>query len=141
MEVSEALKALNLTFLSKLLEKSSILNEFQKNASFTLFAPTDEAFEVLPSEIKNKLMADPKALEKVLKYHMINKTVFTYEFGRDKFINSSNGMRLRLNSFRFGKVNSDACAFSRLFANLLCDARAQFPAFYGLRRYNILCEH
>lgn len=122
MEIIEAVKALNLTYLANLLEKSNILNEFQQNSSFTLFAPTNAAFDVLPSDIKNK-MSDPKVLEKILKYHMINKTVWTYEFGRDKFIHSSNGLRLRLNSFRFGKVKylrasssfTDVCAFSRLF--------------------------
>lgn len=107
MEVVEAVKALNLTKFAKLLEKSNLLKELQKNgSSFTLFAPTNDAFELLPSAIKNDIMADPKKLDMILKYHVIDRKVWTYEFGRDKFIMSSNGMRLRLNLFRFGKVSS-----------------------------------
>ena len=105
MELIEAVKALNLTKLATLLEKSSLMKELQKSdAPFTLFAPTNDAFDALPPAVMEELTTDPKKLDKILKYHMIDREVWTYEFGRDKFINSRNGMRLRLNTFRFGKV-------------------------------------
>ncbi len=38
---------------------------------FTVFAPTDEAFAALPKETLDALLADPKALAKILTYHVL----------------------------------------------------------------------
>ena len=39
--------------------------------SFTVFAPTDAAFEALPAGALDKLMADPAALKATLLYHVV----------------------------------------------------------------------
>lgn len=39
--------------------------------TFTVFAPTDEAFAKIPDEIKNALLADTQRLDNMLRYHVI----------------------------------------------------------------------
>ncbi|XP_031557858.1 transforming growth factor-beta-induced protein ig-h3-like [Actinia tenebrosa] len=112
MELVEAVKALNLTKFSSLLERSSLMEELRNGEkNYTVFAPTDEAFEALPSDVKTEITANPQALDKALMYHMIDRKVWTYEFGRDNCVMTRSGMRVRLNTFQFGKVNAanDAC--------------------------------
>ena len=38
---------------------------------FTVFAPTDDAFAMLPQETVQGLLADPPALARVLTYHVV----------------------------------------------------------------------
>lgn len=105
MELVEAVKALNLTQFASLLERSSLMNELRNGEkNYTVFAPTDEAFEALPPAFKKEITASPQALDKALMYHMIDRKVWTYEFGRDNCVMTRNGMRVRLNTFQFGKV-------------------------------------
>jgi uncharacterized surface protein with fasciclin (FAS1) repeats len=105
MELVEAVKTLNLTQFSSLLERSSLMNELRNGeTNYTVFAPTNEAFDALPSSLKTQIMTNPKALDKALMYHMIDKKIWTYDFGRDNCVKTRNGMRVRLNTFQFGKV-------------------------------------
>ena len=49
------------------------LDEILKSAGpFTVFAPTDDAFATLPSEVLNWLVANPTALTEVLLYHVVS---------------------------------------------------------------------
>ena len=41
------------------------------NGEFTVFAPTDEAFEALPDGTLDSLLADPEQLSNILLYHVI----------------------------------------------------------------------
>ena len=47
----------------------------QGHGSFTVFAPTDEAFAKLPPGTVESLLKDPPALKKILLYHVVAGTV------------------------------------------------------------------
>jgi uncharacterized surface protein with fasciclin (FAS1) repeats len=51
------------------LEAAGLADEFDGSSPFTLFAPTDVAFEQLPEEVIQGLIANPEALSQVLQYH------------------------------------------------------------------------
>lgn len=51
------------------LKQTELTKKLSQEKSVTILAPTDQAFEALSSEIKEKL-SDPETLEKVLKYHI-----------------------------------------------------------------------
>ncbi len=55
--------------------------------TFTLFAPTDDAFEALGTETINALLADAEgALAEILKYHVVGATAFSGSLSNgDKF--------------------------------------------------------
>jgi uncharacterized surface protein with fasciclin (FAS1) repeats len=62
------------TILSKALDLAQLSAVLNATPGLTLFAPTDEAFNALPSgELAKLLMADnAPALQKVLIYHLVN---------------------------------------------------------------------
>ena len=55
------------------LRASGVAEKLSRKGPFTVFAPTDQAFQRLPSEILGKLLLPENAstLEKVLKYHVL----------------------------------------------------------------------
>lgn len=106
MNLLEVAKVLNLTTLVKYLDTSDLSATLGgEEGPFTLFAPSNKAFEDLPESVKRSLRNDPAKLKEVLSYHVIPERKWTYEFGKDNLVNSTNELKkLRLNSFRFGKV-------------------------------------
>ncbi|XP_065751914.1 periostin isoform X8 [Phocoena phocoena] len=51
---------------------SDILESLGRDGHFTLFAPTNEAFEKLPRGFLERIMGDKVASEALLKYHILN---------------------------------------------------------------------
>ena len=102
----EVIKVLNLTKLAQYLEVSGLSTTLtDEQGPFTIFAPSDDAFENLPEPVIQSLRDDPAKLQGVLGYHVISERKWTYEFGKDNLVNTiSEPNKLRLNTFRFGKV-------------------------------------
>jgi len=65
------------TFVSAL-EAADLTQTLSGDGEFTLFAPTDAAFEALPESTRDTLMGDSEALGKVLNYHVMDG-VYTAE--------------------------------------------------------------
>merc|ERR1712063_54822 len=63
--------------LVKAADAANLVSTLDSAGPFTLFAPTDEAFASLPSGALEGLLADPKALQKVLLGHVVSGTVFS----------------------------------------------------------------
>lgn len=106
MNLVEVAKVLNLTTLVDYLNKSGLSATLNgEQGPFTLFAPSNKAFEDLPESVKRSLRDNPARLREILSYHVIPERKWTYEFGKDNLVNSVNEPnKLRLNSFRYGKV-------------------------------------
>ncbi|XP_053419486.1 periostin isoform X3 [Nycticebus coucang] len=51
---------------------SDILETLGRDGHFTLFAPTNEAFEKLPRGVLERIMGDKVASEALMKYHILN---------------------------------------------------------------------
>ncbi|KAL1778174.1 periostin isoform X1 [Sigmodon hispidus] len=51
---------------------SDLLESLGRDGHFTLFAPTNEAFEKLPRGVLERIMGDKVASEALLKYHILN---------------------------------------------------------------------
>ncbi|XP_060050893.1 periostin isoform X5 [Erinaceus europaeus] len=51
---------------------SDILESLGRDGHFTLFAPTNEAFEKLPRGVLERIMGDKLASEALMKYHILN---------------------------------------------------------------------
>ena len=53
---------------------SQLLNS---TGSFTIFAPTDDAFDQLPRQAVNELFDDIKALENILTKHVVTQSLLS----------------------------------------------------------------
>ncbi len=62
------------TMLVDAINAAGVLKTFQLNGPFTVFAPTNAAFEKIPADDRAKLMKNKKELAKVLKYHVVGGT-------------------------------------------------------------------
>ncbi len=78
VEAAKEHKKLN-TFV-KAVEKAGLAETLEKSSGlYTVFAPTDAAFEKLPAEKLNKLMNNPEELAKVLKAHVVTGELLSEE--------------------------------------------------------------
>lgn len=125
MNLVEVAKVLNLTTLVDYLNKSGLSATLNgEQGPFTLFAPSNKAFEDLPESVKRSLRDNPARLREILSYHVIPERKWTYEFGKDNLVNSVNEPnKLRLNSFRYGKVHA---------VNGACITKANIEACNGV---------
>ncbi|HEY9808293.1 MAG TPA: fasciclin domain-containing protein [Halomicronema sp.] len=65
-------KQLGFSKFAQLLEETpELVNTLNEGGPFTIFAPTDEAFEALPAGTLEQLMKDKPQLAKVLSYHLV----------------------------------------------------------------------
>ena len=84
-----------------ILHKNPALAEtLSGDGPFTVFAPTNEAFEKLPQSVVDALMADPEALKKVLLYHVIPAEIKSSDITEDDVsVASAEGTNLRVNTY------------------------------------------
>jgi len=69
--VQTARQAGSFTTLIKALEATDLIGTLSGKGSFTVFAPTDEAFAKLPAGTVEALLKDPAALKNILLYHVV----------------------------------------------------------------------
>ena len=62
------------TTLVEAINTANVLKVFQLNGPFTVFAPTNAAFEKIPEADRKKLMKNKAELAKTLKYHVVGGT-------------------------------------------------------------------
>ncbi|WP_246074981.1 fasciclin domain-containing protein [Nonomuraea terrae] len=60
-----------LSMLSQAVKKAGLENKLNSAQDITVFAPSNEAFEAIPPDARDKVMADKQALTKVLSYHVV----------------------------------------------------------------------
>ncbi|KAF5906691.1 transforming growth factor-beta-induced protein ig-h3, partial [Clarias magur] len=61
----------DLTKLQKAVDDASLNSLMENEGSYTLFAPTNEAFEKIPKEMLDRIINDPVALKELLNYHIL----------------------------------------------------------------------
>jgi uncharacterized surface protein with fasciclin (FAS1) repeats len=73
--VTEVLTENGFTTLASAITAAGLNETLAGDGPFTIFAPTDEAFDSLPDGALDALLADPAALAEVLEYHVLSEEV------------------------------------------------------------------
>ena len=73
--IYETAKEAGFTTLVAAIDAAGLTETLSKEGPFTVFAPTDEAFEALPEGALEGLLADKEALTNVLLYHVVKGEV------------------------------------------------------------------
>jgi uncharacterized surface protein with fasciclin (FAS1) repeats len=60
-----------LSTLSSLIDKAGLASTLNGTGSFTVFAPSNEAFKAVPQKTMDELAANPAKLKEVLTFHVI----------------------------------------------------------------------
>ena len=102
-----------------LLKNSSTVTALKQD-KVTFLAPTDKAFQALPSDVRAKL-SQPGNLSKLLKYHTINQKIGEQDIKRRQ-VDTLLGSSVRITGFPIGKKNygvkmNDAIASDALAAD------------------------
>lgn len=72
--VGVASGSVELTMLVEAINTANVLKVFQLSGPFTVFAPTNAAFEKIPEADRKKLMKNKAELARTLKYHVVGGT-------------------------------------------------------------------
>jgi transforming growth factor-beta-induced protein len=73
--VDVARSAGSFTTLLAALDAAGLTATLEGDGPFTVFAPTDEAFDALPAGTVDALLQDPQALASILTYHVVSGRV------------------------------------------------------------------
>ena len=77
--VDTAVSAGNFKTLVAAVKAAGLVETLKGPGPFTVFAPTDEAFDKLPAGTVEGLLKDPVALKKILTYHVVAGKVMAAE--------------------------------------------------------------
>ncbi|MFN6470677.1 MAG: fasciclin domain-containing protein [Nostoc sp. SerVER01] len=99
------------------IEAAGLVDTLKGDGPFTVFAPTDEAFNKLPAGTVDALLQDIPKLKKILTYHVVSgkvlaadvvklKTAKTVE-GSDVKIDASNGVKINDATVAAADVTAD----------------------------------
>ena len=64
--------------------------------TYTVFAPTDEAFAALPQGTLEKLLADPATLTKILSYHVVQTDMKAADVAKATTIPTLEGQSIKV---------------------------------------------
>lgn len=70
------------------IEAAGLDDELSGTTAFTLFAPTNAAFDALPDGVLDGLLADPDALADVLLYHVTSGQVLSTDLSNGQVVNT-----------------------------------------------------
>ncbi len=73
--VDTAIEADGFNTLVTALQEAGLVDALRGEGPFTVFAPTDEAFEALPDGVLDNLLANPDELSNVLLFHVVEGKV------------------------------------------------------------------
>ena len=84
--------------LQAAIEAAELVDALNGTGPFTVFAPTDAAFEALPAGTLAALLADPAGqLTQILLYHVIGAQVLSSDLVSDVFVSTLNGDSIYVN--------------------------------------------
>lgn len=85
---------------------AGLVETLKGEGPFTVFAPTDEAFAKVPKADLENLLADPKKLAEVLKYHVVAGKVLAKDVAALKSVKTLQGKTLTIDSTSWVKVDA-----------------------------------
>ncbi|KAK3579767.1 hypothetical protein CHS0354_018203 [Potamilus streckersoni] len=104
-KIPELAKKLGATTLLSYLKTAGLDTELEGDGPFTLFAPTNEAFDSLPTAVKEKLATDKTLLRTVLMFHVTNGAVYSSQLQNEMLVKSlDTTLDIRINIYKGGQV-------------------------------------
>jgi uncharacterized surface protein with fasciclin (FAS1) repeats len=94
--VETAVAAGNFNTLVEALEEAGLVDTLSGPGPFTVFAPTDEAFDKVPTAVMDTLMANRTLLTSVLTYHVVSGEVMSSELENGMLVKTVEGSDVRI---------------------------------------------
>ena len=108
--VDTALENENFSTLCKAVVAAGLVESLKSPGPFTVFAPTNAAFEKLPNGALEGLLADKEKLASVLKYHVVPGKLMINNFKIPKSLETLQGQKIKVDGLlwhvqKHAKVN------------------------------------
>lgn len=104
--VETAIKAGSFNTLVTAVKAAGLVDTLKGNGPFTVFAPTDEAFDKLPKGTVEGLLKDIPQLKKILTYHVVSGKVMAADVSKMKTATTVEGSDLKINVAHGVKINN-----------------------------------
>jgi uncharacterized surface protein with fasciclin (FAS1) repeats len=99
--VDTAVAAGNFKTLVAAVTAAKLVETLKSQGPFTVFAPTDEAFEKLPKGTVEALLKDIPKLKAILKYHVVEGAVPAADVVQHKNITTLQGQDLKVDAVKW----------------------------------------
>ncbi len=87
------------------IEKADIEEVLEEKGPYTIFAPTNDAFDKIPSDQWNELLNDPDKLVTTLKYHILPGKYTSKDVAKMKKASSMSGDDITVDTSKGVRVN------------------------------------
>ena len=106
--VDTAVAAGQFNTLARALQAAGLVDTLKGPGPFTVFAPTDAAFNKLPAGTLDRLLADPDQLRAVLTYHVIPGRVMANQIQNGQSVNTVQGAPLTFQTGSGVRINNSS---------------------------------
>jgi uncharacterized surface protein with fasciclin (FAS1) repeats len=103
--VDTAVAAGSFTTLAAALKAAGLVETLKGKGPFTVFAPTDEAFEKLPAGTVEALLKDIPKLKQILTYHVVSGKVMAADVAKMKSATTVEGSDVMVDATNGVKIN------------------------------------
>ncbi|MBE8968387.1 fasciclin domain-containing protein [Nostocales cyanobacterium LEGE 12452] len=99
------------------IEAAGLVDTLQGAGPFTVFAPTDEAFNKLPAGTVDALLKDTAKLKQILTYHVVSGKVLAADVVKLKTAKTVQGSDVKIDASNGVKINDATVATADVAAD------------------------
>ena len=104
--VATAIEEGNFKILINAIQETGLVDTLSKEGPFTIFAPTDKAFEKLPSKKLENLLKDKEKLTELLTCHVVQDKVMADDVRKITNAKAVNGKNITIDKSEGVKVDN-----------------------------------
>ncbi len=97
-DIVDAAMASGMTKLAEAVKAAGLVDTLKGPGPFTVFAPTDEAFNKIPKADWDMLLKDPMKLKEVLTFHVVEGKMMTEDLKEHEYLQALNGGELMIDA-------------------------------------------
>ena len=97
-DIVDAAMASGMTKLAEAVKAAGLVDTLKGPGPFTVFAPTDEAFNKVPKADMDMLMKDPVKLKEVLTFHVVEGKMMASDLKEHEYLQALSGGELRIDA-------------------------------------------
>ena len=97
-DIVDAAMASGMNKLAEALKAAGLVDTLKGPGPFTVFAPTDEAFNKIPKADMDMLMKDPIKLKDLLTFHVVEGKMMAADLKEHEYLQALNGGELRIDA-------------------------------------------
>ena len=97
-DIVDAAMASGMSKLVEAVKAAGLVETLKGPGPFTVFAPTDEAFNKIPKADWDMLMKDPAKLKEVLTFHVCEGKMMAADLAKHEYLQTLSGGELRIDA-------------------------------------------